>query len=300
MTTLSSQAAGSVERLKVFTPLGIRFWDPALDVQISDDLSVVASPAAGRKATPAVRTASGIYAFHGLPGLHDLEYLVDEQILNTSPPFARRFIVQVSDNQRRLLPVTFRVDLPFTGIFPTDAINGSVETRPPGFYLFSASTRPTLPTLAVVRVQLVERVDPVTERAAAHAVIEIQAPGNRTWYGLADERGRVAILFPYPTFTTTSSGNAGLSPPVIDRRQHWELGIRVRYAPATLSIAPGSALPDLRSILNQPLGVIWSSRTTTMGQPVNHMSANLTFGEELVLRTDSESTLLIGPAILSP
>jgi hypothetical protein len=26
-----------VERLRVFTPLGIRFWDPARDIQVTED-----------------------------------------------------------------------------------------------------------------------------------------------------------------------------------------------------------------------------------------------------------------------
>ena len=45
MQTLNSAAWRSVEQVSVLAPLGIRFWDPAFDVQISDSLAVTAWPA---------------------------------------------------------------------------------------------------------------------------------------------------------------------------------------------------------------------------------------------------------------
>ena len=56
------------ERVTQFTPLGIRFWDSVLDKQVSDHLLIKAYPTAGfRPVINAFRTASGIYAFQGLP-----------------------------------------------------------------------------------------------------------------------------------------------------------------------------------------------------------------------------------------
>lgn len=283
------------ERITVFSPLGIRFWDPARDTQVRDGLTVIACPQGSRHAaTRAFRTLSGIYAFHGLPGLHDIEYPAQDSVPTTSPPEIMRFIVQVIDEQRRFLPVVFGVDLPYQGIFPTGTPSSPPGNSLPGFYLFSAPTRPRTPSLAVVRAQLEERVDAVTRQPAGHAVLEVEAPGQETWYGVADERGSVVVMFPYPTFTGTNGVSSPVTSPAGVVQQHWDLSIRIRYEPAALTFPNGFQIPDLRSIFNQAPGVLWSTLTTQPGQPVSQLSAELIFGQELVMRTDGGPTLLIG------
>ncbi|HLP57643.1 MAG TPA: hypothetical protein VK186_02380, partial [Candidatus Deferrimicrobium sp.] len=62
------------EQVNTFTPLGIRFWDSALDRQVGDHLLVKAYPVHGYGSpVHAFRSASGIYAFQGLPGLREIE-----------------------------------------------------------------------------------------------------------------------------------------------------------------------------------------------------------------------------------
>jgi hypothetical protein len=273
-----------LERVTIVTPLGIRFWDALLDAPVRDGLDVTARPLGQRAGgTAAFRTASGIYAFRGLPGLHDVEYPAGDALASPLP--GRRFVVEVADRQRRFLPAVFGVDLPYSGIFPTGTLGASVPGRPPGFYLFSAPTRPVTPAAAAVRATLVD----LDGAPAAYAVLTVQAPGGATWYGLADERGCAAVLFPYPTFTA----GAGLASPLADTRQRWPVSVRVYYAPATLETPPGSALPDLRSILSQPAAVIWA---TPVGQALDHLPLELVFGQELVLRTGDSATLIAGPA----
>jgi hypothetical protein len=288
------------ERVTIFTPLGIRFWDPARETQVTDGLVVTARPQGVSYATTrAFRTASGVYAFQGLPGLRAVEYPTEERDLVQNPPVPARFIIAVIDTQRRFLPAVFGVDVPYLGVFPTETLRSPLGKRPPGFYLFSSPTRPVPSSLAVVRAQLVERVDTTTQRPAAHAVLEITLPNQKRVYGVADERGCVAVLFPYPTFTGVPGiSSPPVSPPTV-RQQGWEVEIHIRYAPTTLSVPVGSAIPDLRSIFQQSPGVVWSTLANHTEQPVDRLFAELVFGQELVLRSGDSSTLLISP-VLSP
>jgi hypothetical protein len=280
-----------LERITIFTPLGIRFWDLTREIPVTDDLQVTARPdMADGPTIPAFRTASGIYAFQGLPGLHAVEYPVGDVALTTSPPDTKRFVVEVKDLQRRFLSVVFSVSLPlpYKGIFPV-ATPGS-PPGPPGFYLFSAPTRLAAAGMAAVRGHLVEHS---TQRPAAYAVLEVQFQDKNTWYGIADERGCLAVLFPYPAITGALGASPPSAPQIPLHEQQWELTFRVRYAPATLTIPLGTETPDLFSILNQSPGFIWPSQ---VGPPVAEWFLDLIFGQELVTRTDDLSTLLISPA----
>jgi hypothetical protein len=255
------------------------------------------SGAALHFALSAFRTSSGIYAFQGLPGLRHLEYPGEGDPFAQSPPLERRFIIEVRDTRGRYLPATFGVDVPYQGVFPTGTTASPPGIRPPGFYLFSAPTRPVTPVLAVVRAQLEDRA---THKPASHAVLEIQAPDDKTWYGLADERGCAAVLFPYPAFTGTLRGSPPMTSPPGGDGQRWPLRIRIRYSPPALSVPPGANLPDLHSIFNQSPGRIWSSVAALSGQPLGWISAELSFGQELLLRTDARSDLLISAAASPP
>lgn len=288
----------SVDRADVFTPLGIRFWDAARDAQVSDGLVVTARPEGWPlSAVVAFRTLSGVYAFHGLPGLHRVEYPAGDPSSVESPPSSKRFIIEVFDTQRRFLPVAFSIDVPHCGIYPVDGFGSPSQRRLPGFYLFSAPTRPPTASMAVIRAQL-EEAD--THKNAGYAVLAVDVPGNKTWYGLADERGCAAVFFPYPVFSHRSGGSSPVSSPIEVTEQHWDVSIRVQYDPSALRFPARSMLPELRSVLNQPPGALWSTLASRPGQPVTRLSAELMFGQELVLRTDSASVLLISRAVSPP
>lgn len=291
MTAPRFERTAALESLRIVTPLGVRFWDPTLNAQISDGLRVTAYPPEDpRRVVAAVRAPSGVYAFHHLPGLRALEYPGAADPL-ASPPPTRAFIIQAIDGRRRFLPAAFSVQAPFQGVFPTGLQPGAA--RPPGVYLFSAPTRPVTLNLAVVRARLMTNIGAALQ-PAAHAVLEIRTPRNQLWYGLADEQGGVAVVFPYPIFTAAPVGGVASPPPL--RRQQWALRIRARYDPGLLTWPPGSPRPDLPSILRQPLGSLWRNRQTPVGQWI----IPLRFGEELTLRTEAESILLISPASSSP
>lgn len=292
-----------LERVSVYTPLGIRFWDAASDVAVTDSLEVTARPPERpdlRRA--AFRTLSGVYAFSNLPGLRGLE-AADPDLpagvhpLPESPPQIHPFIVEVNDRRGRFVPVTFQVDLPYRGVYPTQPdAGGPPGPGLPGFLLFSAPARALPSSLAVIRAQLVERVPPAGGapaqfRPASHAVLEVAAPGGLAWLGLADERGSVVAAFPYPRFTTSAGP---LSPPPVlsgPRAQSWDLTVRARYRPAD-QVKPDSAasLPDLGSILTQPAARLWPAPG---GPGQAQLNVQLLFGQPLILQTAGLSELWI-------
>ena len=291
MIDLVVDRAIPLERQSTFTLLGIRFWDPVQDAQVRDGLVVNAwpegSPALRRTA---FRTIGGLYAFQGLPGMRELEYPAEDRSPWTgSPPETRRFVVEVVDVQRRYLPLAFVVDVPFQGIFPTDAPVSPAE-RPLGCWLFSAPTRTAPVGMAVVRADLVEAV---TEQPAAFAVVELEIAG-RSWYGVADERGAVAICFPYPDFTGASGFS---SPPAPLPAQVWPATVRVRYELAVQETPIGAAVPHIRTLFLQSPRRVW---LTDQGASAEVLSLDVTFDEALVLRTVDRTTLWLDPSPAPP
>jgi hypothetical protein len=283
------------ERLTTLTLLGIRFWDPAPDRQVSDGLEVVARPqTAPHLETPARRTPAGIYAFQDLPGLHDIEYpliepqpgaLFDQPA--ASPPEPRLFWVDVHDRYGRFTSLRFDValPLPYRGLYRPGANASPVENSPARVYLFSNPTRRLTPGLAVVRSCLQERD---SKQPAAFALLEVEVAG-RKWYGVADRQGCTAVFLPYPTFTT----RIGSSPPGLPpARQSWPATVRVRYDPALAAGLDEQAIASLRQLRNQPLVEFWPTET---GPESTEATWDLLFAEELVLRTGERPFLWIKP-----
>src|SRR5262249_16299064 len=125
------------------------------------------------------------------------------------------------------------------------------------------------------------------DSAAAWALLEVQAPGMPPTRGLADRRGEVAIVFPYPE----PSGLDG-SPPSLERRplseQNWTLDIRAFASPQPETVP---VRPDLCTVLTQPEATVLATLPAT---PLT--DATLAYGRELVLRTAPLSVLILTPA----
>ena len=277
-----------LERVIVFTLLGIRLLDAATGGPITDGLSVRARPpSAPDQVARAEPTWAGVYAFHRLPGLRHLVY-PDEPVLGrASSPETRRYVVDVRDASGRFVPVAFEADAPYEGFFSL-GLNGSPPAdAAPGFYLFPAVTRSPAAALAVVRATLVDRA---SGAPAAHAVLELTLPNGGREFGLADDEGRVVATFAYPRFAPTV-----LSPPqsadAAREPAGWTLTARVRYQPgAQISLLPDLP-PDFVSLFGQSDAPIWA---TAAGPPAGALDVGLVFGQEVVLRTDEEPRLLVG------
>lgn len=252
---LENSAEGVQERWEQKAPLGLLFWDPALDRPVTADLVVTLRSAPGDgPPMRAVVTGSNVYTFHKLPAAGEL-------------------VLEVSDPNGRFFPLRARLSPP--GV----EAKGTLRQ----IYLVSAPTRQPAPGLAVVRGYVCERCEQPEGRPAAFALIAAQVGGS-TWYGVADERGCFALLFPYPVANGSLDGHGPSA--------HFELTVRVHYG--ALKPPPSGArrraIPDWQAILSQPPGALYPTRE---GSGITAWQRTLEFGQELVLRTEGLPMLCI-------
>jgi hypothetical protein len=293
ITTTDLLAAPRFERVTILTPLGIRFWDAARDAQVSDGLHVSARPLGQPSATPvaAFVTASGIYAFQGLPGLQALERppAGSPGPVFPGPAGTRQFWIDVVDPERRFVSVTFKASAPTQGLL----LQNGTPPVPSGFFLFSSPSRSVGAGMAAVRADL---VDATTGAPAAFAVVEVQVPGPRLVVGLADDQGRALVMFPFPTVVRQASPPPAPIP-------SWPLTVSSRYSPASLTLVPTAPLthllptgpprPELGSMLAQASAKILA---VSGGASVPTLAVTLTADAALILKTQNRSELLIQSA----
>jgi hypothetical protein len=286
MTDVLAPRMVTLEQVISYAPLGIRFWDAVAGRVVGEGLTVRARRAGTTAPVAIARTSqSGINGFVRLPGLEFLEHPGESVATAASPPAVQLYVVDVIDALDRFVPVAFRVHAPHAGIFP-DGTGSPPDSGPPGFFLFPSATRSASGTIGVLRAELHDRV---RDTAAAHAVVELSLPGNRVDYGLADEAGRVVVMFAYPRFAPTV-----LSPPstadAARERPSWPATVRVLYDPAAqVSLGPGLP-PDLASLFGQPAAQL---RPASGQPPVTQFDLTVVMGQDAVLRTDNEPRLLI-------
>jgi len=278
------------EDLTIVTLLGFRFMDAAIEQQVSDGLQVkMRREDGGGRVVTARRTPSGHYAFTDIPGLHEFGYPDDLSELDSvaSPPFQINYVVEVRDTLRRYLPAAKRIALPLP---PSGSPPARHSLR--DFYLVSAANRPVPPGMAVFYTQIAEFA---TRGPAPHAVMEVDVDGE-TVFGMADQEGRMAVLFPYPTVVVTLSGSPPSgNAPILS--QHWDLTYRIRYQPSHLQRLSGTDLPDLDSIYGQDFGRIQKQPDASPPvPPVDDGTALLTFGQPAVLTTAGDARLFVEPA----
>ena len=289
-----------LESISVFTPLGIRFWDGALDRPVVDGLQVRCWPEsrASQKST-ATRTRSDVYTFRWLPGMRPVEHdYPDPNHFDASVPGRRNFIVRVADAMERFLPAAFRIALPldYPGVFRFGESLGSPIASAPGVPLFSKNTRRRGARLTAVHGTL---VDSLSGLPAAWARLRVTTPTGRNVHGLADARGRFSVVFPYPPLAegfSGSPGSFGSGSPLGERG--WDITLRVNYEPAVLDTLPGTSTPDFTSILLQRPGGIWPLPPTPSDMPEPELPLHLPYGQELTVRTQGEGihVLYVTPA----
>lgn len=284
-------------------PLGVRFWDPVLQSVVVDGLKVSAYPAGNpRLRVDAISNPSGVFVFHGLPGLRPFELRQGEKQENpwknidpwSSPSSIsyKRFCIEITDGTGRFLPFLLRVAVPNKNILswnrcapgsPPDMENGFVP-------LFSAPTRSAPPSYAVLRADLWDQAE---RRPASYALLKASFEGTHLAQGIADAKGRISLIFPYPEPARYQYGSPGGSPPGMGviiplREQKWQIDLQAFYKPDFTSDENPIDIPDLETICNQPPATLWQKKTAGNGM----VSVSVKFGEEKILKTEDGSKSL--------
>ncbi|HMR66534.1 MAG TPA: hypothetical protein PKE64_21175 [Anaerolineae bacterium] len=290
-----------LERLAIQTLLGIRFWDRVQRQPVSEGLRVTAQRLSADRSQRLGRlvsgrpTPSGVIAFFGLAPEERVADDPAQQIWATVP--AERLVaIDLTDRLDRFLPLSFVARLPlrgpFTGIgdWLTTPLLRPLPAEPGelfGVDLWSAATRPAPADRAVIRARLVSG-DSATPPPAAFALVAVnqvlagpppEAPYHH--FGLADANGSLLLPLPYPPVPEPDDGDY----PSLEQ-QVFNLEITVHYGPTTT--LPGSAVPNLETILNQPavaIGSHWDSSDPPVLQTGPTLTASLQFGRPLILRT---------------
>jgi hypothetical protein len=293
-----------LERYDILCPFGVRFHDPVTASSIGEGLRVTGRPP-GRQAPKraAHLTRSDVFAFQNLPGLRDVEIARGDgpfwESFDQGLSWRRPFVIEVEDSWRRFLPFSFKAELPHRGLFELPCLGSPpspIDLPEAGVPLFSSPARLVPGGIAVVRAQIEEFG---TSKPAAGALLEIEAssasmPATKA-RGLADNKGRVAVMFPYPELAPPPSQR--LSPPVGGQSlssREWSVSVRIFWGPVSAS----EEFPDLCALLRdqperEPLGTISPLRRL----PVQ----TLRYGQELILRSEETlSVLFINPAASPP
>ncbi|HET6980055.1 MAG TPA: hypothetical protein VFI24_27225 [Pyrinomonadaceae bacterium] len=288
------------DSISIVAPLGIRFRDELTGDVVSDGLNV-AVYALGRPAgkVQAIANPSGIFVVHHAPGLISVEHgQGDADFWNNLPP-KKNFVVAVTDAARRFQPFQLDVQLPERGVFNwASPIAASLPDLEPGIPLYSSPVRNVPPGMSVLRADL---WDAARDLPAAWAILEAHVNNQLVARSIADDQGRIALIFPHPAprpFTASaplsSSPSAATGPPLTE--QTWPVDLRALYAPIDApALLPGELgleqqLPDLRAMLSQPEATLWadSDRTTPLE------TVTLNYGRELILK--STQSLSLSPA----
>lgn len=287
-----------MERLRIHSFLGIRFWDPVTQQSVTEGLQVTAQRLRADRSqrlgqpVPGKVTPGGAIAFFGLTPAERPDDTVPD--LWDGQPADQRVVVDVVDRRSQFLPLSFVAQFPLRGVFQGQGAWLSTALLRPepaagaalGVQLWSAPSRLVPPGRAMVRSQLVvgETMTP-----AAYALLRVQLapplPATALdYFALADHRGTVVIPMPYPRVPEPATASTPY--PSLDQ-QTFPLRITAQYHPNP-AMLPGSTVPNLEALLTQPpanIGVFWEAGPPRTLPPQPQLSVNLQFGQPLILRT---------------
>ncbi len=286
-----------IERLARVAPLGIRFWDEISDGVVSDGLLVVAyPPASPRRRVQAFTSSSGVYVLRNLPGLQAIESGTGDSDFWSSLPPRQPFVIEVQDQTWRFQPFLFTVEVPVRGLFTWEC--GTIESpvgSPPSpastmVPLYPSATRQVPGGMAVIRADL---WDQEANTPAAWAVIRASIQGQQPAVGIADDQGRVAVIFPYPEptdFVFDPQASPPLAAAGLSLTQHeWPIQLEAAYFP----LSPVPPIPDLCATLLQPAATLWADAAQSQALP----QVTLKFGQELVVHS-YDSSARTQPSVL--
>jgi hypothetical protein len=298
-----------LDRLTMVTPLGVRFQDATTGEVIADGLSVAAHPINQPNARRDLFVnRRGVYVLRHAPGLRDVENGAGDSDYWNNLPAKKDFVIEVRDGQSRFVPFQFVVGLPVEwnqAVSPPPAI----KSMP----LYSAPTRTAPAGMAVVRADLWDPTRGDSGEVAPSVVLELYDNDRMVARGIADEYGKIALLFPYPaprSFAVASPPGSPLSSPPMATTpaltdQVWTFRARAFYASELQSppqTSTENSLPDLNAVLAQPEARLWADEART--EELHEVAVQ--FGQPLILKsrppsmsppTKGGSMLFITPAV---
>ena len=300
-----------LDRLTSVAPLGLRFHDASTGTAIGDGLNVSAYPLGQPKSARLLSpNRRGVFILHHAPGLRTVENGAGDDDYWANLPPKKDFVVEVRDDQNRFVSFQFVAALPNRGIYEWhEPVAGSPPSPTKSIPLYSSAARTASAGLAVVRADLWDPTRGPRGSEAANAVLELYDNDRFVARGIADQKGHLALMFPYPApkrFAPSSPPSPLGSPPraagpaLTD--QVWTFRVRALYAgqspPQPLST---DALPDLRAVLLRPEAKIWANEAQTD----QLLEVAVQFGQPLILRSRPLSTsppkggsmLFITPAV---
>ena len=286
-----------LDRLTSVAPLGLRFHDAPTGEVIGDGLNVSAYPFGQPSAVrPLFPNRRGVFVMHHAPSLRSVENGTgDDDYWKNLPP-KKDFVVEVRDDQGRFVPFQFVAALPNRGVYEWhEPVIGSPLSMTKSIPLYSSATRTAPAGMAMVRADLWDPARGTSGSEAASAVLELYDNDRFVARGLADQKGRVVVMFPYPApkrFAPSSPPGSPLgSPPraagpaLTD--QAWTFRVRALYAIQSPPQIPSTdALPDLRAVLSQPEAIVWADEAQTD----QLLEVAVQFSQPLILRSRPLST----------
>jgi hypothetical protein len=287
-----------LERVTLTALLGLRFQDVVTGEFVGAGLNVMAYRPGGLAGYPERRfqlaaNYSGVYALHHAAGLLDFERREADDVWRPPSP-GKPHVIEVIDMERRFLPFLLNVELPARGLYTwISPAPGSPVSSEAGVPLYSTAARQVPTGMAVARGEL---EDIVQNKPASWAALEIHYNGRLLGRGIADEMGRVAVIFPYPAPRASPFTSPIGSPPASSGKplfsQEWTVELRAYYSPSQISPPQPvkTELRDLRAILGQQQANMWDDLAMT----TPFAEATLQYGRELILR--SREGALASPA----
>ncbi len=288
-----------IETVTFVAPLGLRFWDDVSGKFIGDGLVVTAYPEGNpSRRVPAFSNSSGIYIPRKLPGLRDFENgKGDEAFWDFWKQKSKiPFVIEVEDTEGRFQPFLLTIGLPVRSLFVWEDLL-SPPTASPGVPLYSTPNRSVPAGMAVLHADLWDPWGGLkhTGGPAAWAVIEARIHGKLIARGVADEKGRIALIFAYPEPVTDTLGSPPgfslTSPPGPTgpslREQEWSIELDAAYGRlrAVPPLRDMRSIPKLHDVLSQPPATLWADSERT--RPL--VEQTLKFGQELIVRSEAEN-----------
>jgi len=278
-----------LDRVTRSAPVRLRFRDEAAGKFITDGLRVSAcDPAVPFRTVQAFTNTSGDYILAGLPGLAQFEQSDGgPEAFSNAAAKKKTYLVEVIDSFRRYIPIRFSIPAPIAmedglpqhrGLFfwedPADSFTGKTPYVP----LYPAPSCPVSPSLGIIRATLCETPISSQPRGAAGALLvaAIHGQNESTVRGIADKKGNIVVMFPYPEPVIALSE----SMPQPDGPS-WTAEIAVFYKRKS---TPPDVF-DLQETLSQPVAALAIDAGVV-----------IRFNEDLILKTTGQSVLYITPA----